>query len=198
MHVIFDLDGTLIDSRRGILDSLDFVNHKIFKGVLVCSESHIGPPIAEMLRGFFLDISIEEAEVEFRQHYDSQGWRGYQLYKDVDIVLTHLLSQDYKLSIATNKPKIPTYKIIEDSGISEYFDNIVTFNKLEYSSKSDMVKKIMDQVNDECIMVGDSYDDLKAANDNKIQFINCSYGYGKVSEYYGQKVNEFSELMKVL
>ncbi|WP_024850567.1 HAD family hydrolase [Hydrogenovibrio kuenenii] len=200
MHIIFDLDGTLIDSRQGILNTLDVVSQKVIGSKFQCNVSQIGPPIAEMLKLFFPDVSGKDmnlALTEFRGHYDSQGWSEYKLYDDIKSVLNKLKKKGYKLSVATNKPKIPTCKILKDAGIEKMFENILCFDADKYLSKSSMVTEIICAGRDSYVMVGDSYDDGKAAKENGIKFVYCSYGFG-LAEDYAARIQSFSELLEVV
>ena len=107
MNLIFDLDGTLIDSRPGIVESLSFATSKTLGKGFDADLLKIGPPINIMIEQVFpgaSDRMVEKVVECFRKHYDSIGWGIYNTYPKVKDVL-EILDEKNILFIATNKPK---------------------------------------------------------------------------------------------
>lgn len=199
MHLIFDLDGTLIDSRSGIVGSLDYATQKVLGEKFDLCESKIGPPISEMIGDIFPSLGLSQtSEIidMFRFHYDSEGWKGYSTYPHVMDTLDVLSSKKYTFSIATNKPLIPANKILKDAHMSSLFKQVLCFDRKLYKSKSSMVGELVEFSKSDCIMIGDSYDDFKAANDNGIEFVQCEYGYGKINSNVDKKIDCFHRLLE--
>jgi phosphoglycolate phosphatase len=182
VQYIFDLDGTLLDSQKGILDSLKYsINKhapiylpKINKGL-------IGPPINILLRKIISSEQLIEAiSLEFRNHYDDKAASVTKLFPGVYKGLEEL-NINNKLFISTNKPLIPTMKILYELEIDKFFCKILTIDSEGCSSKTEIVNKILSE-NDasESVVIGDSTDDYESAKGNKINFIYCSYGYGYI------------------
>jgi|GEM_PF-5116926 len=181
---IFDLDGTLLDSQEGVLDSLKFAVEKCAPNYLsFIHRSLIGPPITALLREIIPDKSlIEVVSREFRFHYDNIGCKKTKLFPGVYNGLKEL-SKDNILFIATNKPQKVTNKILTTLGVFDLFQDIKTIDLGGVHNKSDMVKDIMLQNNIiKGVVIGDSQDDYMAAIDNQLDFIFCSYGYGSVTK----------------
>lgn len=203
MHLIFDLDGTIIDSRPGIVDSLSHATKLFLGNEHNFTLSHIGPPINVMIENTFPDISkskVSEVVGGFREHYDSVGWKGFTLYPGVYGTLS-ALSKNHSMSIATNKPSKPTNKILLESGVAHFFENILCYGMGNYKNKSEMVFELSDINEDISIMIGDSTDDCLAAQNNKIRFIHCAYGYGEIEPNNmanNEKIFNFSEILEVV
>jgi len=200
MNLIFDLDGTLIDSRPGILESLLFATSKTLGKSFNIDLLKIGPPINIMVKQVFPsapDKIVEEIVEYFREHYDSIGWSIYNVYPKVKDVL-EILNEQNILFIATNKPKNPTKKILQDMGVSHLFKKVVCYDENLYQDKTDMVHSLKEKDNVLYKMIGDSNDDLFAAHDNSIDFIECTYGYGSIESLHSinrVKIKKFEDLL---
>jgi len=200
MNLIFDLDGTLIDSRPGIVESLLFATSKTLGVSFNTDLLQIGPPIKVMIEQVFpgaSDKMVEEVIEYFREHYDSIGWSIYNTYPKVKDVL-EILEEQNILFIATNKPKKPTKKILQDMGVAHLFKEVVCYDKNLYQDKTDMVHSIKEKNNVLYKMIGDSNDDLFAAHDNDIDFIECTYGYGSIESLHSVdrvKIKKFEDLL---
>lgn len=200
MNLIFDLDGTLIDSRPGIVESLSFATSKTLGKGFDADLLKIGPPINIMIEQVFpgaSDRTVEKAVECFRKHYDSIGWGIYNTYPKVKDVL-EILDEKNILFIATNKPKKPTKKILQDMGVLHLFEEIICYDKNRYQDKADMVRSIKGKSNVLHKMIGDSNDDFYAAYDNSIDFIECVYGYGSIESTDSinrVKIQKFEDLL---
>ena len=200
MNLIFDLDGTLIDSRSGIVESLSFATSKTLGKGFDADLLKIGPPINIMIEQVFpgaSDRTVEKAVECFRKHYDSIGWGIYNTYPKVKDVL-EILDEKNILFIATNKPKKPTKKILQDMGVLHLFEEIICYDKNRYQDKTDMVRSIKGKSNVLHKMIGDSNDDFYAAYDNSIDFIECVYGYGSIESTDSinrVKIQKFEDLL---
>jgi phosphoglycolate phosphatase len=180
LQFIFDLDGTLLDSEKGILDSLRFsINKhapiylpKIHKGL-------IGPPISKILKKIIIsDHLIEVISLEFRRHYDDSADLKTGLFPGVYDGLKELKNKN-KLFVSTNKPLIPTKKILHKLNIDDCFFKIYSSGSKGFKSKKEIVNNVLSNSNDfKSIVIGDSSDDYESAKRHNLNFIYCSYGYG--------------------
>lgn len=103
--VIFDLDGTLTDSARGIVSSfrhaLNHIGAPVPEGDLA---THIvGPPMHETLRAMGLGESAEEAIVAYRADYSARGWAMNSLFDGIGPLLADLRTAGVRLAVATSK-----------------------------------------------------------------------------------------------
>jgi phosphoglycolate phosphatase len=190
--LIFDLDGTLLESHEGILYSLRFAIGKHAPAFLPkLHQKLIGPPISVILR----EISVDEELIrviseEFRWHYDSVGVLKTKLLPGVYVGLQELSGLN-DLFVSTNKPLFPTKKVLKLLKIDHFFDDIYTIDSGKFKNKSDIVSEILlknevltnsNSNTGTGIVIGDSSDDFRSAIDNKLDFIYCSYGYGTIQK----------------
>ena len=177
--LIFDLDGTLLDSKAGILSSLEYVLKRNAPEFLpFLDQSIIGPPIRKILEGFVTNPQVVSMlSKEFRSHYDSYGYLETRLFKGVLDGLKKI--SKLPLYVSTNKPEKVTSKVLSKLEIDFFFNEVVSIDSHSYASKSDIVRIIKNKTNSKKIVViGDSLDDYYSAIDNDCDFIFCSYGYG--------------------
>ena len=112
-NIFFDLDGTLIDSSRGIYNSylyaykksdinVELIEYDIFK-------NQIGPPFEIMNKNLHPELSSKENNLVikyFRKKYDEEYYLNYRVYKDIRDCLINLKELNYFLFILTNKKKL--------------------------------------------------------------------------------------------
>ena len=197
---IFDLDGTLIDSKNGILISLKYVLSKNAPEYLpYLNKSIIGPPIKGILEGFVKDdLLVSKLSKEFRRHYDSIGFLNTKLFDGVQEGLSQI--ENSRLFISTNKPKIVTDKILKKLKVDAYFNEVICIDSNSFSNKIQIVRSIVNNLDTNNItVIGDSKDDYLSAIDNNCNFVFCEYGYGdiKLSNSHIKIVNTPKELNSV-
>lgn len=189
-NVIFDLDGTLIDSAPSILAgfaaSMDA--HGLTPQVAL-TERLIGPPLLQTLQKI---SGIDDAALlaslaqGFKDFYDNEGYRHSVVYAGVTELLATLVKRDFELHLATNKRLLPTVRIIEYFGWTPLFASVYALDKASpaYADKAAMIAAQMQQhgLSDAAThYVGDTLADGKAAAANKLPFIAADWGYGDLS-----------------
>jgi len=187
LNIIFDLDGTLIDSRPGITASLKLALEDAGQDQpLTPDQVPIGPPLVELVQsitGLSDQRRIDFVVKRFAFHYDSSGYQHSTLFDGVYSFLEALHSSSASLYIATNKRIDPTLKILEHLSISRFFNNVFALDSCPggYLSKSDMLKSLIEHcsLGPHTVYVGDRYDDLKAAVNNSLAFRFPLWGYDK-------------------
>lgn len=189
-NVIFDLDGTLIDSFPGIEQAY---RHAV-AAILPESEipeikNMIGPPIDKIFRNSLhvgAEFLIEELVQEFKKTYDSFSWQNTIVYEGVKELLLNLKKENYNLFIVTNKRHHPTLKIVSHFGLNHFFTEILSPDAydLQFASKKQALSFLLNKYKitpKKAIFVGDSKDDIEAAQENDLIFVSADYGYGKIS-----------------
>ncbi|MDD5285987.1 MAG: HAD hydrolase-like protein [Desulfuromonadaceae bacterium] len=186
--VIFDLDGTLIDSAPGILRSFEDVLRKTgIQPRMPLDESIIGPPLRQALinlTGVNIDTELDALVELFKDSYDTEGYRATRVYEGVEELLAHLADRKIPMAIATNKRKIPTLKILELLNWNQYFQAVGTLDgKLPpYPNKSALIGALLREMGVEAstsVYIGDKWEDGEAAVANNMPFIAAGWGYGK-------------------
>jgi phosphoglycolate phosphatase len=189
--VIFDLDGTLIDSLPGI----EYSAKAAFAacGMLypdVDLRSLIGPPIRTILsqtaKTSRPDV-LTALENAFRTSYDSDGWQKSFCYLGTESLLTAMHDSGIRLLIVTNKPAHISIRILQIRGIQHLFECIVTRDSRTplYADKKEMLGMVLDSCAleaHECLFIGDTEEDAMAAAAHDIRFGYVSHGYGTISD----------------
>lgn len=192
-HLFFDLDGTLIDSKEGILSSVRYFmdkanipEHKRPKDLNL----FIGPPLRDSFRLLF-GLNPDDADKAtqiYREHYSVKGFNEYRLYPGIKESLQFLKNSGLSLSLVTSKAEFYAIKIIESAGFSGLFDAISgSLLTGERSSKHDLILYTLDQLkikpSRNVIMIGDRSFDIEGANAAGISSAAVLYGYGDRAEF---------------
>jgi len=185
--ILFDLDGTLIDSSPGILASFARVlaAHGLAPAVPL-EASLIGPPLAVTLAqvsGVANEVLLARLVEAFKADYDSEGYRSTEVFPGVAEGLAQLAAAGHRLYIVTNKRMVPTRRILEAVGLAQFFAGIHTRDETEppAPSKAAVTKRILARYGidpAQALFVGDSDEDAAAARENGLRFIHAAYGYG--------------------
>ena len=188
-NILFDLDGTLIDSALGITNSFIHALNKY--DIHIQREelnSLIGPPLMDsFINHFGFDNEkAEEAVRYFREYFKEKGVLENELYPNVKELLAKLKEDGYTLCIATSKPEVFTLEILTHYDILKYFSYVsaasIDDTKIK---KEDIIRcaiKALKLNPQETIMVGDRKHDIIGANCNNIASIGVLYGFGNKEE----------------
>lgn len=205
-NILFDLDGTIIDSSPGIEESFYKAYLKVYKKE--CPQiitTYIGPPIDQVLTAINGETNLGIIKLfvdEFKHHYDAEGFKKSMLYDDVVSVLEILLANKLNVFIATNKRAKPTKLILEYFSIDKYFTNIYCPDILEikFKNKTELVSHILisnSLLLNETLLIGDTLHDGIAAEQNNFDFALAEYGYGQY-ENCTYKLNNIKQLINIL
>jgi phosphoglycolate phosphatase len=184
--VIFDLDGTLIDSAPGIVGTIShLLDAKGITPVRVLDHTIVGPPLDIMFDQLLgeNDRMFKEMLIEgYKQHYDHEGYRQSRVFDGVDDVLTSLKAMGVGLHIATNKRLAPTLNILRYFDWTDAFSSVyaVDSHNTRFASKSEMLATVIaNQGLDKArvIYVGDTKSDELAAAENQIDYFHAFWGY---------------------
>lgn len=213
MLIIFDLDGTLVDSSQGIRTSLKKAIAAVFVGEEVPSlEFKIGPPLRTMIvdafqpHQFKIDEDTVEAIVQhFRQDYDTTSWQLHSSYPNLTTILEVLRGSGHTLAVATNKPAAITGKILQRLDIRHYFSKVYspdTFKSFNLS-KAKIVEKLLEEFQHQerqSVLIGDSIEDFAAAEANNVMFVGADYGYGDLQGLakVNYKIGQLDELPPII
>jgi len=184
--VLFDLDGTLIDSSKGILQSLEYAfrQSSILPPVPLTSDI-IGPPLPELIKGIAgtADPEILQAITnDFTDYYDRIGCFEESTYPGIEDLLLHLNSVGVHLHVTTNKRLRPTLQILSHLRLEHYFKSIYSPDTLhpKASNKTQLLAaQLLNEklCHDQSIYVGDRLEDWSAAKSNSIRFGWACWGF---------------------
>lgn len=183
--IIFDLDGTLLDTSKGIVASIESAllsNGKRIPTVNVL-KSFIGPPL-KVSFGRMPDIEDSEADklvADFRKKYRAGDMFLAELYDGILDLLKDLHGMGIELAIATYKPQDMAVKLAGEFAIGNYFTVISGADCDGRKTKADIVREVIDKYplydREDILMIGDSYSDAEAAKLQNISFLGAAYGF---------------------
>ncbi|MBC7618347.1 MAG: HAD family hydrolase [Candidatus Saccharibacteria bacterium] len=187
--VIFGLDGTLIDSAPGILQSFAVAFEK--NGItprLPWSTALIGPPLHEIISmqcGSQDSTLLELIKAAFIDSYDSEGFRLSTPFSGIQTMLEKLSSKNIKLFIATNKRIKPTQYILSHLNWRSKFQGVFGIDSIaspQTFDKNTVIQHITSQFKlsyKRTLYVGDRYEDYQAATAAGIDFALAAWGFGE-------------------
>ena len=185
--VLFDFDGTLVDSAPGILASFEAALRATgLRPAVPLEPSLIGPPLAKMvamLIGRDDPAAVQPVVEAFRADYDTVGYRSTAVYEGVTTMLDGLADARIPLHIVTNKRIAATRRILEHLGWTARFAGIYALDALEPAAphKPALVTEMLRREGLTAAriwMVGDSAEDRRAAESNGLRFFGAAWGYG--------------------
>jgi phosphoglycolate phosphatase len=185
--VVFDLDGTLIDSRRDLADAANalIVEHggQTLPVDAIARMVGEGAPllVRRALKAAGLELDLRAALARFLELYDERLLVHTQLYDGTRKALEALAPRAV-LAILTNKPQHPTDRILEGLGIASFFRWVVG-GDTPHGRKPDPgglnhLMSLADAGRDETVMVGDSAIDLRTARAAGTRICLVRYGFG--------------------
>ena len=188
--VLFDLDGTLIDSASSILAAYEaaLAQHGC-RPVVALTRDIIGPPLdatMDLLTGG-VDAAQREALVQaFKHHYDQEGYRQTQVFDGIAALLQGLHAQGLDLYIATNKRIAPTRSIVAHLGWSPLFKGVYALDALQprAADKGELLGRLLQQEGiapAAAIYIGDRDEDAVAAAAAGLRFAPAPWGFGSAS-----------------
>lgn len=186
--VIFDLDGTLVDSAAAIADSVNrtLVDWKLPTYDTARITGWIGEGSRKLITYAFeaagSKADIDEVMPGFLVHYGETALDG-TAYEGVVETLSALHARGVKLAVCTNKNEEFIRPLLQERGMLQYIDWIVGANTLPERKPSGVpllhIVKEAGVAPARALMVGDSESDMLAARDAKLDYVLVSYGYPK-------------------
>jgi phosphoglycolate phosphatase len=199
--VIFDLDGTLVDT---VADVTDGVNHALkLMGSSPLSQEQVkkavGPGKEEFIRIIFPDVEnpdIESFLSFFREYYWDHCLDKTDFFPGMKEVLTAF--KDRKLAVASNKPCRFTHRILEGLGVSPWFDAVLGPEDVTHAKPHpEMILKAVEALDAEpadCLLVGDTDKDMEAGRGAGVCLCGAGYGYGSSEDLLKYKPDYFIDL----
>jgi len=208
--LIFDLDGTIFDSKGGILKA--FISPLKKLRVIYNTNSIIrliGHNLGDMYREVLpdnLQNRIDWCIEVYRQYYEKLFFEDSYLYDNVENTLVKLKRKNINMAIATTKPTYITKNILEHYGIYHYFDVIIgTEDLFPYKPDPAIIYEIKRKIGyneNETIIVGDTYLDILAGKSAGIKTCAAMYGYGSKEKLYeiapDYKISKFKDIINIM
>ena len=189
--IIFDLDGTLTDSSKGIINSIIYALEKydINDYDMLLLKKFLGPPLHESFEkyfGFDKEKSLQAVQF-YREYFSTKGLLENEVYCGVNDLLQNLKENGKTLIVATSKPQPFTDRIMEHFDLTKYFDFIAGSNMdTSRSKKAEVIEYALSECNikdkSKVVMIGDRAEDMIGAQSAGIDSIGVEYGYGTFDE----------------
>lgn len=192
--VVLDLDGTLVDSAPGIVQTIAYTLREMGQPVPPMSEllHWVGPPLPQSFHtlGNIPQNDVDQALSIYRQRYLDIGAYDSKLFDGVAALLRDLEERDTTLAVATSKPYTPAIVMLEHFTLLDHFDVIATAWDDETRGEKPLIvgdaleelaKKGHDTTN--IVMVGDRIHDVEGAQEHGLDSIIVGWGYGTGDEW---------------
>ncbi len=190
--VIFDMDGTLLDSKKDITMSVNHVR-EVNYNLPPLSEEYIVEAINMEVRNlsqlfYETDIYHDRDRDRFEEHYELQCIQNPYLYDGVKDTLIELVDSGIKISVATNAPTPFALRMLKHLGVAELFDVIIGADMVSASKPSpEMLEHILehynfDKTNHKAWMIGDNSKDMLSAKNAGIESVFATWGFSPTSD----------------
>jgi len=194
--IVFDLDGTLVDSAPDLMDAHNYVMQKFgYHQKPITDIRHLaGRGAANMILS-----SLKEEDKKFDQNIHKR------IIKGVNEFLAWGKSKKINFAICTNKMESLAKKLLKEINLIEFFDYIAGADTFEYKKPDPRhltnILEILDVKKEDSIMVGDSETDAETARIAKVSFILVKGGYTEKDQnsiYHNHFINDFTEMNEIL
>ncbi len=183
--LIFDLDGTLVDSIPDLTDSVNYaltkLNHPELNQEQV--KKMVGSGLKNLIQlaiGNTKDETLEKAHSYFLEYYAKNLVNKTTYYKNIPDMLTYF--SDKKKAVYSNKPDTYTVEIVQKLQLDTHFVKIMGAQPKKYKLKPSpegihLILKELNIAPQEAVMIGDSTHDIEAGKAAGIHTCAVSYGY---------------------
>lgn len=188
--ILFDLDGTLIDSEEGILASMEHAFTRM--GHQPPARAHmrgwIGPPLRHTFPSVVGDdpARIEQAVAHYRERFDTIGWSEHEVFPGIEDLVTGLARRELALAIVTTKVQVQAQRIVDHLPFGAAFQRVYGPGlDGRHCEKAEMIAQALADFGaaaQHTAMIGDRYFDIEGALANGVRALGVSWGFGSVDE----------------
>ena len=184
-NVIFDLDGTLLDTSPGIIESVQYTIRELGWQTLNKQQllSFIGPPLGASFV-HCCGCSPEEAQhavTVFRKYYQEGAVFDANPYDGILQLCAAFCARGIRMAAATNKPERFAVALLHRFGLDEYIHPICGADEEGTLKKSDLIRLSMQGMQaevPETVLIGDTENDAEGARQTGVHFLAVTYGFG--------------------
>ncbi|AEV30687.1 putative phosphatase [Sphaerochaeta pleomorpha str. Grapes] len=184
--VIFDLDGTLMNTSPGIFDSANKAMVQLGRqpeSDVKQLSKFIGPPIIQCFKNTYNleDEFIEQAVANYRVEYSLHGQYNAVAYPQIIETLAQLKERGYLLAVGTLKHEELATNMMQYFELAPFFSSIRGADMGSKLTKADIVKNVLSDLKidpSDAVLIGDTTHDLIGAKDSGVKFVAVDYGFG--------------------
>ena len=193
--IIFDIDGTITSTNQLIFDTFNYVAKKYLNKSFTDKEiiAMFGPPESIILKELFSE-NLEEITEDYYRYYKEKHSIA-KAYPGIKDLILDIKNHPALLSVYTGKGKRSSMITLEEIGIADCFNMIVTGDDVdEHKPSAEGIIKFVDQFKlpkEKVLMIGDAVSDVQAARSAGVDYASVlwdSYGAEKVKEINNDKV----------
>ncbi len=194
--IIFDMDGTLINSGTSITNTINHVREiigleKMQKAFILEKVNDPNINAADFFYG--TKEFTKEQKILFEKHYHDNCLKDLELYEGIQKLIDDLKS-DFTLTVATNSHSSFAKKMLNHVGLDRYFKTILGYDSVKNAKPHpEMVHKILDthQIKKEnAQVIGDSHKDIMAAQKAGVDSLLVNWGFSNHKENAIENVEE--------
>lgn len=209
--IIFDLDGTLLNSLEDLADSVNYVleKHGFAKRTIDEVRRFVGNGIYKLVERALPDTADEDTVQicfeEFSAYYKSNMMNKTKMYDGIDELLTELKKANIKLAVVTNKADFAAQDLCKCL-FGNRIDVVVGSNGIRRNKPApDNILLALEKLNvskEDTVYIGDSEVDAQTAINSNLDFIAVLWGFRDISDFKGfdlmHTANNISQLKKLL
>lgn len=192
-YLIYDFDGTLVNTYEGVAEALDYTfNHYGINVDKSLYPLYIGPPINETFASYVGEDKAYEAVEVYKEHYyDNDGIYKSKPYEGIIDSIKALKKDGYKICVATCKKQIEAEDLLKYYGL---YDDIDFVSGLWYNlreTKADTLRYLIETLKidvKDCVMIGDTRFDVEGAEEVNMDCILCLWGFGEYDKINNRNV----------
>lgn len=196
--LLFDLDGTLLETAPGIVGCYRDTFHQLGVSVPEALDwlLFIGPPIKDNFRRLLNEAQVETAVEIYRQCYEQKGQWEASVYQGIYQAIQTLCAS-YRLMVATSKRQAFAREMMQRFGLAPYFSAIYGVLAENLSeSKAALIGRILQEhglTPAEVVMIGDRAFDILGAKAHQMRSVGVLWGYGSREELQAHGANLLCE-----
>ncbi len=199
--VIFDMDGTLVNSSMTIVNAINYVRGKLDLEPLDSKDilDKVNDPTLNPAKEFYETPRFtHQHEAWFSSYYTENHEKELELYDGIVELLDGLKERGFKLAIATNSYRGSTIESLKHLNILDYFESLACYDDVGRGKPApDMLEKNLKDLNltpKEAIFIGDSERDMLASKSAGIEYLMINWGFSD----YEDAIHNLSDLEKAI
>ncbi len=186
MHIIFDLDGTLIDSRSSVLRTYEEVLLSLqLSAKAGVGENVLGPSLDDAIEILIPDASRAikaDFKKKYIEKYDAKNYKLIKPFQGINELIRQIYADGHKLYIVTNKRSTIVRKILEDFEWISILEKVIAKDSKTpaYLNKEEMLLELIGEFTDQkarIMYLGDTEEDQTAAEACGINFVYAAWGW---------------------